>query len=605
MAMRGGMIRHLSQTHDRPQQSVIAVYGRMLKFIMQQRRHLFLALATVIGTSGLSLVVPYMSKLVIDRAIPEQNGTLVLFIGVTIVATSALLGTLNFFSSYLMSIVGQNVIYDFRQRLYRQLQSLSMSFYDNRRTGELMSRVTNDVNSIQQLITSGVMEIFTDSLTFLAVSFLLFSLDWQLTLVLLAVFPLMAYTTRRFGNRIRSAYRDVQESLANVNDHLQETIAGIRVVKTFANESYEMDRFSKRNRQTKEAQINAVRLWSVFFPILDVISQLGTVVIICFGAYRVMQGHLTTGALVAFLAYLQLLTRPVRRFGRVMNVVQQAAASAERVFEILDSKPEIEDKPDAVDLPEVQGNIQFQEVSFAYNGDGDVLHNFDLKIKPGMTVALVGPSGAGKTTVANLLLRFYDPQSGRVTVDGFDLRDVTLQSLRQQMGVVSQEVVLIHGTVRDNIAYGRPECTEEEIIAAARAANAHEFICQLPQGYDTPIGERGARLSGGQRQRLAIARALLKDPRILILDEATSQLDSESEHLIQGALAHLLKGRTSLVIAHRLSTIEDADLIVVMDQGRMLESGTHDQLLALGGRYAVLHSHQFGAGDTSTKAVAQ
>lgn len=593
--MRTWMIQQYEKGSQRPEaQSVGAVYRRLLGFLVKQRRAFALALTAAAATAGLNLVIPYMSKLIIDRAIPDDNLRLVLLVAAAIVGTAAALGFLNFVSSYLMSVVGQNVVYEIRERLYRQLQALSMSFYDNRRTGELMSRVTNDVNALQQLITSGVMEIFVDALTFFVVAGLLFALDWPLTLVLLGTFPLMLVATQIFGARIRSAYRDVQESLAHVNDHLQETIAGIRVVKTFANERFEAARFGERNAHSKATHIHAVRLWSVFFPVIDVISQLGTVVVLCFGAYRVIEGALSVGALVAFYAYLQLLQRPIRRFGRVMNTIQQAAASAERVFEILDSRPEVTEAPGAITLPRIEGRVRFEDVTFGYGNDPDVLHGASLEIEPGMSVALVGPSGAGKTTLANLLLRFYDPRGGRITVDGVDVKQVTLESLRTQMGVVSQEIVLLHGTVRDNIGYGRPGCSDAEIKKAAHAANAHAFVSALPKGYDTPIGERGVKLSGGQRQRLAIARALLKDPRILILDEATSQLDSEAEGLIQEALGRLLKGRTSLVIAHRLSTIEDADLIVVVEAGRILEQGNYQALLRKRGRYAALYAQQLG-----------
>lgn len=588
--MRTQMIQQYEKGSQRPEaQSIGAVYRRLLGFLVKQRRTFVLALTAAVATAGLNLVIPYMSKLIIDRAIPNDNLQLVLLVAAAIVGTAAALGFLNFVSSYLMSVVGQNVVYEIRERLYRQLQVLSMSFYDNRRTGELMSRVTNDVNALQQLITSGVMEIFVDTLTFLVVAGLLFALDWPLMLVLLGTFPLMLVATQIFGARIRSAYRGVQESLAHVNDHLQETIAGILVVKSFANERFEAARFSERNAHSKDTHIQAVRLWSVFFPVLDVISQLGTVVVLCFGAYRVIEG-----ALVAFYAYLQLLQRPIRRFGRVMNTIQQAAASAERVFEILDSRPEVAEKPGAITLPRIEGRVRFENVTFGYGNDPDVLHGVSLEIEPGMSVALVGPSGAGKTTLANLLLRFYDPREGRIIVDGVDVKEVTLESLRMQMGVVSQEVVLLHGSVRDNISYGRPGCSDAEIEQAAHAANAHPFISALPKGYDTPIGERGVKLSGGQRQRLAIARALLKDPRILLLDEATSQLDSEAEGIIQEALGRLLEGRTSLVIAHRLSTIEDADLIVVVEAGRVVEQGSHQELLRKRGRYAALHAQQFG-----------
>lgn len=588
-----GPVRHYLEEPTKTAQPIGRIYRRLWGYAWEHKGVMGLAGLCVLLDSLLNLVIPQLLRITVDTIIPQRAFGALGWVIAGILATAAGLGILAYFRSYLMSLVGQRVIYTLRNRLYEHLQSLSMRFFDSRRTGELMSRVTSDVNSLQQLITSGVMEIVTDLFTFLAIIVLLLWTDWQLTVLLLCTFPLMIATTRRFGRRIRGAYRQVQQSIADVNDHLQETIAAVRLVKSFANEKYEIDRFSRQNRRSMEANINAVRLWSIFFPIIDVMNHLGTVVVIAFGARQVMLGRLSLGSLVAFLSYLQQLHRPIRRFGRIINVVQQGAASAERIFEILDTMPDVTDKPGAIPLPPVRGHIEFQRVTFSYDGKRNALEEFSLSIRPGMTVALVGPSGAGKSTVASLLMRFYDPDRGRITVDGHDLRDVTLESLRSQMGAVSQEIVLLNGTVRENIAYGRPGATLDEIVAAAEAANAHEFISSFAQGYETEIGERGVRLSGGQRQRIAIARALLKDPRILILDEATSQLDSESEHLIQEALDRLLQGRTSLVIAHRLSTIQGADLIVVMEKGKVLEMGTHEELLARSGRYAALHAVQF------------
>lgn len=421
----------------------------------------------------------------------------------------------------------------------------------------------------------------------------LFYADWKLTLLILATLPMMVLLTQIFGTRMRPAYREVREQGAEVNNHLQDTIANIKLIKACANEGYEIDRFAERNQANMAANIHVVRLWSAFSPVIDFMNHLGHVIVLVYGSWEVMQEALTVGELAAFLAYLNQVNQPAKKFSRIIHTIQKAAAACERIFETLDEQPDVQEKPDAIALPAIQGHLHFEAVDFAYQVDRPVLQQFSLDIQPGMTVALVGPSGAGKSTIANLAVRFYDPQAGCIRIDGQDLRDVTMRSLRSQIGVVSQETLLLYGTVRDNIAYGKPDADLETLIAAAKAAYAHDFILALPQGYDTVIGERGVKLSGGQRQRLAIARALIKNPKLLLLDEATSSLDTESEHLIQQALADLMRDRTCLVIAHRLSTIQTADLIVVIHNGTIVEMGTHADLLTQGQLYAHLYSLQF------------
>lgn len=482
---------------------------------------------------------------------------------------------------------------DLRNDLYKHLQKLSINFFNNQRTGDLMTRLSQNVNTISNLVTADVADILADGFTFVVIVGYLLSADWQLTLLLLITWPLIVYLTQVFGLSMRSAYLDVQLQAAAVNDHLQDTITNINIIKSFGNENYEINRFSQQSRNYMEANIRAVRLWSVFFPLIDILNNLSSVIVLVFGSWEVMVGRLTIGELAAFLAYINQMNQPIRRFSKVFNLIQRVVVALERIFEILDTQPEVVEKEDAVQLTSVKGSLNFENVEFAYNKGGPVLRNFNLEIKPGMTIALVGSSGAGKSTVAKLAARFYDPQKGRILIDEYDLRDVSQESLREQMGIVSQETLLLYGTVRDNIAYGKLDATDQEIEQAAKAANAHDFIISFPDGYNSIIGERGVNLSGGQRQRLAIARVLLKNPRIVVLDEATSALDSESEHLIQESLENLFKGRTCLVIAHRLSTIQSADLIVVMEQGRIVETGTHAELISKGGRYAVLHAIQF------------
>jgi len=421
----------------------------------------------------------------------------------------------------------------------------------------------------------------------------LLTTDWQLSLLLIFTWPLTIYMTQVFGKSMRGAYREVEEQAAAVNNHLQDTISNIQVIKSFGNERYEINRFFEQSRSYMEANIRATRLWSIFFPVIDVLNNIGSAIVLVFGSWEVIVGRLTIGELAAFLAYVYQVNRPIRRFSKMIQLVQRALVGSERVFEILEMEPEVKEKEDAVVLTSVEGNLKFENVEFGYKEGETVLHDFTLEIKPGMTVALVGSSGAGKSTVAKLAARFYDPQKGEILIDDRNLRDISLESLRSHLGIVSQETLLLYGTVRDNIAYGKIDATDAKIEAAAKAANAHDFIINFPEGYNSIIGERSVKLSGGQRQRLAIARILLKNPQFVILDEATSALDTESEQLIQESLQQLLKDRTSLVIAHRLSTIEKADKIVVLESGCILETGTHPELIAKGGRYASLHSRQF------------
>lgn len=569
------------------------MYKRMFFHVKGHWSLLLLALVCLIANSLLEFVIPQLTRYTIDVAIPAKDYQVLPWIAGGVLGTAVLLGLFGYWSSTTLASVGQRAIFDLRNELYRHLQNLDMAYYDRNRTGDLMSRVTSDVGMLQQLVSNGMMQIVTDLFTFTAIALYMFYVDWQLTLLMLATFPLMLFTTRMFSKRIRSSFKTVQQSVAEVSNHLQDTLSGIRVIKSFANEDYESERFAVRSETNMRANLRTVRLRAVYEPIIDLLNYLGMVAVLVFGAWQVIRGNLTVGTIVAFLAYLRLLQNPIRHFSRILNTIQQSAAAYERITEVLETKPQVTEKPDAIPLPPVRGHIRFRGVGFSYRDDVQVLKDFNLEINPGKVTALVGPSGAGKSTVAHLIARFYDPQQGFITVDGHELKDITLKSLREQMGVVSQDIVLFNGTVRDNIRYGKPGATEAEIMAAARAANAHDFIVSFPSGYDAEIGERGVKLSGGQKQRLSIARAILKNPRLIVLDEATASLDTESEHLIQDALSRLLAGRTCLVIAHRLSTIQSADRIVVLDRGTIAESGTHDQLLALNGKYRRLYDLQF------------
>lgn len=608
----GGRMRFgldADQQKPKKDKTVLNMYKRMFFHVKGHWALLLVALVCLIGNSLLEFVIPQLSRYTIDTVIPGKHYGALIWIALGVLGTALLLGLFSYLSSTTLAKVGQRAIFDLRNELYRHLQSMDMAFFDRNRTGDLMSRVTSDVGMLQQLVSSGMMQIATDLFTFTAVAIYMFYVDWQLTLIIMATFPIMLYTTRKFGKRIRTSFKTVQQSVAEVSNHLQDTLSGIRVIKSFANEDYESERFSARSETNMHANLRAVRLRAIFEPIIDILNNLGMVAVLVFGAWKTMNGDFTVGTIVAFLAYVRLLQNPIRHFSRILNTIQQSAAAYERIVEVLETKPDVTEKANAVQLPPIQGHVVFDDVSFSYRNDVPVLQHFNLEFRPGQVVALVGHSGAGKSTVAHLIARFYDPQQGTISIDGYPLPDVTTKSLREQMGVVSQDIVLFNGTIRDNILYGKPGATDEEMIAAAKAANAHDFIASFPNGYHSEIGERGVKLSGGQKQRLSIARAILKNPRLIVLDEATAALDTESEHLIQEALGRLLAGRTCLVIAHRLSTIQSADQIVVIDQGTIAEKGTHAELIELNGKYRKLYDMQFpqeqAKEETSEQAPSQ
>ncbi|MEI7026589.1 ABC transporter ATP-binding protein [Paenibacillus sp. y28] len=593
MKFNGGTNPLRSEVPPLRKDSMKAMYAHLFSLVRSRWLLMAAAVASMSVISLLEFAIPQLTQYTIDQVIPQKQYSSLVWIGLGIIGVAGLLGLFNFISGYCMTWLGQSAIFTLRNDLFRHIQSLDMKFFDRNRTGDLMSRVTNDVNMLQQLVTSGMVQIVTELFTFLAIASYMLYVDWQMTLLLLCTLPVTYYVSRSFGKRMRSNFKAVQESVAEVSNHLQDSLSGIRLIKSFGNEEGSSEQFLTRSRKNMRASLKAFRLRSIFEPVVDLLNYLGMVIVLVFGAWKAIQGEFTVGAIAAFLAYLRLLQSPIRQFSRTMTLIQQSSAAYERISEILHTKPEITEHPDAVELSSVQGHLKFHGVDFAYQDDAPVLRNLDLDISPGKITALVGSSGAGKSTVTHLIARFYEPQAGHITLDGIDVRDISFASLRGNMGIVSQDVILLNGTIRENIAFGKPEATEAEIEAAARAANAHSFILQLPDSYDAQVGERGVKLSGGQKQRLSIARALLCSPRIIILDEATSALDTESEHLIQEALSALLTGRTCIVIAHRLSTIQKADRIVVMEQGTVLEQGTHEQLLAINGRYKQLHDLQF------------
>lgn len=490
--------------------------------------------------------------------------------------------------------VGQGILASLRARIFARLQRLPLSYFDRRPAGDLMSRITNDVDTLNQLLSQGLSQLLGSLFSLVGIVIAMLILDWRLALVSFTVIPVMVLTTAFFAGRARGAFRRTRETVGDVTAELQEDIVGVREAQAFNRTGTNIARFQERNAANRDANVQAVAITSAFAPAIDVISTLATAVVIGYGGYLVFAGSLTVGVLTAFLIYVQQFFRPVQLASQFYTQAQSALAGGERIYAILDEETEPESSPDAPELERIEGRIEFDHVSFAYEPNGrEVLHDVTFAVEPGQTLALVGPTGAGKTTIANLIPRFYDVTGGAVRVDGRDVREVTRESLRRRIAMVLQEPFLFSGSIAQNIGYGRPDATREEIEAAARAVSAHAFIADLPEGYDTVLGEGGGSLSQGQRQLLSFARAVLADPRILILDEATSNIDTRTEALVQEALATLLRGRTSVVIAHRLSTIRNADLILAVRDGRIAEEGTHEELLTRGGLYADLSRRQF------------
>jgi subfamily B ATP-binding cassette protein MsbA len=574
------------------------VLARLFRYLTPYWKALLASGILLLARAGLDLLPPLFQKQAIDEVIANSDlGRLGILLG-ALVGVYALLALVRIGDNYIRHALGERFILDLRVRIYAYLQRMSLSFFERTSTGELMSRVTNDVNALESFVTHGSALTIVDLLRLLGGTAILLLLSWQLALLVIIPLPFLAIMLRYFNVRIRPIYRRVRDRLGDLNAQLQDNLTGIRVIQAFGQESRTLERFTSESTNYYQARVKGIRYWSTWFPTMGFVASMGTVIVLGAGTVMVVNGTLTLGTLVAFLAYTLSFYEPIHRLTDIDNIYQQAIAAGERIFELLDATSDIEDEPDAQELPPLTADVVFDNVHFRYGTGDKVLHDVTFRMASGETVALVGRSGAGKTSIANLLCRFYDPIHGRITVDGYDLRTVKLNSLRSQVAVVLQDTFLFNGTVKENLLFGKPGATDEELVAAARAAFAHDFIGALPEGYDTDVGERGVKLSGGQKQRLAVARAILADPRILVLDEATSSVDAEAEYLIQQALEAVLKDRTALVIAHRLSTIRSADKIIALEEGRIVEVGSHQDLMQRKGLYSQLYRRQLELSST-------
>ena len=577
------------------------IFKRLLTLAKPHAVKFFIALFCMLVVGVTTSALAFLVKPALDEIFLKKNSAMLKWIPLAVVGIYLTKGVCSYAQTVLMNFIGQRVVADLRAALYRKIQTQSLAFFTKNPTGLLMSRITNDVGFIQGAVSEAVTSLLKDSFTLICLVFVIFYRDWQLAIIAMLVFPLAVYPIAKFGQRMRQIASRTQVTLGSLTTLLQETISGTRIVKAFNMEEYENRRFAGENERLFRLNLKAASINAVSSPFMEFLGGIGISSIIFYGGYQVIQGQSTPGTFFSFLTALIMLYEPVKRLTNVNNTIQQGIAGAERVFGIIDLVPEIRNHPDARPLPRISREIEIRAVDFHYE-ETPVLREINLTIRAGEVVAFVGMSGGGKTTLVNLIPRFYDVMNGAIYIDGHDIRTVTVESLRGQIAIVTQQTILFNDTVRNNIAYGDIAKTEEEIIAAAKAANAHAFIMKMPKGYDTLIGEQGAKLSGGERQRISIARALLKDAPILILDEATSSLDSEAEIEVQDALENLMKGRTTLIIAHRLSTIRNASRIIVLVNGKIREEGTHETLLSCQGEYCRLYQMQFKDNGRSDEA---
>lgn len=574
-------------------------FSRLVGYLTPHRASVAVGVLSNIGLGLVALVPPLAYRQITDGVIlaskaPVSERQRVLVLSVMIAMGAFLLSAaLMWARSYVMHVLGEKIILQLRRDIFGRLQALSLSYFDSRQTGEIMSRVTNDSEVIETFVTHAADTLISDIIKLVAMCAVMFAVSPTLATIAMLPVPVLFLLALRFSRTVRPLYRKIRERLAEINAGIQERLAGVRVVKAFARETYEYERFDEEACAYYDSRVAAVRKWTTFYPQIDLLVKTGILAIWAAGALLVMRGQTSMGTLVMFHSYLGMLYEPVGNLARINDTIQRSLAAAERIFEVIDEEPAIADAPGAVELGRINGRVEFERVSFSYDEGEQVLTGISLVAEPGSIVALVGRSGAGKTSIVNLIPRFYEPTSGRVLIDGADVRNVTQRSLRQQIAMVLQDTFLFNGTVRDNIRYGKLDASDDEVVAAARAANAEEFILEMPAGYETQIGERGIKLSGGQKQRIAIARAFLADPRILVLDEATSSVDSESEYLIHRAMDKLMTGRTTFVIAHRLSTVKHANQIIALEHGRIVEAGDHRSLIDREGVYSQMYAMQF------------
>lgn len=572
----------------------MGVLRRLGPFLRPYRGRLAGGILMILVVPVLAALSPWVLMWVVDSILQQGRWGLLPWGALALVAVAAMQGISRFLQRYSMQYVAQRVTYDLRNRLFGHLQQLSFGFYDQAQTGQIMSRLTIDVETVNRFMAMGIMGMGNSLLQVLITVAVLLRLNWRLTLVSMVVLPPLVHAVVEFGRRVRPLWRQIHQQMAVLTAYLQESLAGIRVVQSFAREDLERAKFTVQNRLYMDMTMKALRGAAFWGPYMNFLGAAGTALVLGYGGREVMLGRLTVGGLVAFTSYLGQLMMPIRQLGFLVNLTSRGTAAAGRLFELLDTPAEVQEKPGAVAMPPFRGQVRFEKVSFRYRSGFRALENIDLEVLPGQTVVILGPTGSGKSSLIHLIPRFYDVEQGQVLIDGVDVRDMTLDSLRRQVGVVTQETFLFSASIRENIAYGRPEATLEEVARAAQAAHIHDFIASLPQGYDTVIGERGVGLSGGQKQRVAIARALLMDARILLFDESTSSVDAETEYRIQQEFVRLLRDRTSFIIAQRLSTVRTADLIVVLDQGRIVGRGTHEELVRSSALYRKIYETQLG-----------